>query len=417
LRLTPHDFSPSVLGKVVRAAAREPSFREAAEAVADLAEVSISGRQLGRIAEEVGGQLQARRDDHVSRLEAGELEPRVETRPALAVVEVDGGRLQIRGQGEGPGAHQAAWREDKVAILATMANVVSDCDPEPELPDCFRDRAYVEEVIGAIGGSGPLGTPTPGAEWPIEWPVEWPVPVAGGPAGPRRVPELAVRTYVATTRPCDQFGPMVAAEARRRNFAEAYARAFLGDGSAWIWGLQRRHFPTFVAIVDFLHALGHVFAAAKAAAPDVQGRWELFEAWSEACWKGRVGQVIEELRTLRDVQACISGVEPERRADDDPRRIIARVLGYLEDDRERMDYPRYRRQGLPWTTSHVESTVKLFNRRVKGSEKFWSESGAEAMLQVRAAFLAEDGRLERHLKERPCGAFRNYKNRGTREAA
>ena len=28
-------------------------------------------------------------------------------------------------------------------------------------------------------------------------------------------------------------------------------------------------------------------------------------------------------------------------------RIIARVLGYLEDNRERMDYPRYRRQGLP----------------------------------------------------------------------
>ncbi len=82
-----------------------------------------------------------------------------------------------------------------------------------------------------------------------------------------------------------------------------------------------------------------------------------------------------------------------------------------------MDYPRYRRQGLPWTTSHVESTVKIFNRRVKGSEKFWGEAGAEAILQVRAAFLSEDGRLERHLKERHCGPFRNYKTRGTGEAA
>ena len=51
LRLTPHDYSPSVLRKVVRSAAREPSFREAAEAVADLAEVTISGRQLDRIAQ------------------------------------------------------------------------------------------------------------------------------------------------------------------------------------------------------------------------------------------------------------------------------------------------------------------------------------------------------------------------------
>ena len=401
-----------MLGKVVRSAAREPSFREAAEAVADLAEVTISGRQIGRIAEEVGQQLQADRDDHVSRFEAGALEPRVTTRPALAVVEVDGGRLQIRGKGEGPGAHEASWREDKIAILATMANVASDCDPDPELPACFRDRGFVEEVIGSIGGTGPIGL---GPE--AEGALELPIPAVEGPAEPRRVPELSVRTYVATTSPCERFGPMVAAEARRRNFSDAAARAFLGDGSAWIWGLRSAHFPTFVAIVDFLHAMGHVFAAAKAAAPHAEGRWGLFLAWAEACWKGRVGQVIEELRTLREVQASLSGGEPERLADDDPRRIVARVLGYLEENRERMDYPSYRRQGLPWTTSHVESTVKVFNRRVKGSEKFWSEAGAEAMLQVRAAFLSEDGRLERHLKERPASPFRNYKTRGTGKAA
>ena len=146
-----------MLGKVVRSAAREPSFREAAEAVADLAEVTISGRQLDRIARELGEQLRAERDEQVDRFQAGTLEPRVQTRPALAVVEVDGGRLQIRGEGEGPGAHDAAWREDKVAILATMSRATSECDPEPEWPACFRDCAYVEKVIGAIGGTGPMG--------------------------------------------------------------------------------------------------------------------------------------------------------------------------------------------------------------------------------------------------------------------
>jgi hypothetical protein len=65
----------------------------------------------------------------------------------------------------------------------------------------------------------------------------------------------------------------------------------------------------------------------------------------------------------------------------------------------------------------VESTVKIFNRRVKGTEKFWGQAGAEAILQVRAAFLSEDGRLDRHLKDRPCGPFRNYKARETGEAA
>jgi hypothetical protein len=405
--LTPHDYSPSVLRKFARSAAREPSFREAAEAVADLAEVNVSGRQLDRIAREVGERLRAERDEQVERFRAGTLEPRVPTRPALAVVEVDGGRLQIRGEGRGPGAHEAAWREDKIAILATMSRVASESDPEPELPACFRDRAYVEKVIGAIGGTGPMGPPV--AE--VREPAPTPPPAATEPAEPRTKPELSVRTYVATMAAVDRFGPMVAAEAHRRNFTEAAARAFLGDGSAWIWGLHRRHFADFVAIVDFLHALSHLFTAARAMAPDTEGRWELFLAWAAACWRGRVDQVIAELRTWCDIQVGLRGGGLEGLADEDPRRIVARVLGYLEDNRERMDYPRFRCEGLPWTTSHVESTVKVFNRRVKGSEKFWSDAGSEAILQLRAAFLSEDGRLDRHMKECPSSPFRNYKAR------
>ena len=406
-----------MIRKIVHSAAREPSFREAAEALADLAEVSISSRQLDRIAHEVGEQLQTDRDQRRDQHQAGTLKPCVATRPALAVVEVDGGRLQIRGEGEGPGAHAAAWREDKVAILATMAHTPSECDPEPELPECFRDRTFVEKVIGAIGGTGSMGVSSPSTE--PQTSVTEPVPVAAKSAEtePRSVPELRVRTYVATTASVDEFGPMVAAEACRRNFPAAAASAFLGDGSPWIWGLHRLHFPTAVAILDFLHALTHLFVAAKHATADVEGRWELFEGWAEACWKGHVDMVIEELRLLCAIPQILSGGELSGQAEDDPMRVIARVIGYLEENRNRMNYPTYRQQGLPWTTSHVESTVKMFNRRMKGSEKFWSESGAEAILQLRAAFLSEDGRLDRHMKEQACLPFRNYKKRKLAKAA
>jgi hypothetical protein len=50
---------------------------------------------------------------------------------------------------------------------------------------------------------------------------------------------------------------------------------------------------------------------------------------------------------------------------------------------------------------------------VKGTEKSWGEDGAEAILQLRAAFLSEDGRLEEHLKTQPCSPFRTYKARET----
>jgi hypothetical protein len=72
-----------------------------------------------------------------------------------------------------------------------------------------------------------------------------------------------------------------------------------------------------------------------------------------------------------------------------PRQAVATALGYLENHKDRMRYDAFRREGLPLTSCHVESLVKLFNRRVKGTEKFWSEAGAEALLQLRSDYLSE----------------------------
>ena len=76
--------------------------------------------------------------------------------------------------------------------------------------------------------------------------------------------------------------------------------------------------------------------------------------------------------------------------------MIADTLGYVENNRQRMDYPRYRRLGLPISSAPVESTIKQINRRMKGTEKFWLSGGAEALLQVRAAYLSQDERTTRY---------------------
>jgi hypothetical protein len=69
-----------------------------------------------------------------------------------------------------------------------------------------------------------------------------------------------------------------------------------------------------------------------------------------------------------------------------------------------MDYPRYRRMGLLGSSSLVESLLKQINHRVKGTEQFWNNGGLEAVLQVRAAYLSDDGRAETFHQRRPRGA-------------
>ena len=79
------------------------------------------------------------------------------------------------------------------------------------------------------------------------------------------------------------------------------------------------------------------------------------------------------------------------------------AMKYVELNRGKADYPRYRRMGLPVSSSLVESLVKQLNHRVKGTEQFWNDGGLEAVLQVRAAYLSEDERSEKFHERRPRG--------------
>ena len=60
-----------------------------------------------------------------------------------------------------------------------------------------------------------------------------------------------------------------------------------------------------------------------------------------------------------------------------------------------MNYPKYRRLGLPVTSSLMESTIKQLSRRVKGTEKFWNKSTTEAILQLGADFLSDSQPLKK----------------------
>lgn len=413
LGLDSHNFSPAILGKIARAAARTSSFDEAAESLAD-ADVSISGRQVGRIAHEVGGELRQDRDQRVEEFQNKQSKPESPLIPRLAVVEGDGGRLRTRSEqpGQGPGVRDAAWREDKVANLLTMGTQSHETDPHPELPKCFTKKREVVELVQGVSGQGALADVVE-ADEPPPLTVFEPAETAEKP-DTHWPPKPLVRTCVATLSSSDEFGPMVAAEAQRRNFFAAQSRVFLGDGGAWLWTLQRTYFPTFTPIVDFVHVLAHVYLAAKAVGGSPAAVWERYVRWATDCWQGRVGRVLEQLVVaLGEMPSPPEGQEVKPT---DPHEVIRQTIVYLRNNQDRMDYPRYRREGLPTCSGLVESLVKQFNRRVKGTEKFWNPTHAETILQLRAAYLSDDERLSKHMKNRPVSPFRPYQTTKRRKA-
>jgi hypothetical protein len=197
----------------------------------------------------------------------------------------------------------------------------------------------------------------------------------------------------------DTFGWMTAAAAEDRGFFTAAAKAFVSDGLPYNWSIQRRHFGTFEPILDFVHAAEHAHNAAKAVG---QGT-DLGRRWAELCWQGRVQEVLSEIDEQQDRISPPPKLEDEK---DHPWCVLNRERGYLENNRQRMDYPRYRREGLPITSSPVESWVKQLNQRVKGSEKFWNDDeNPEAMLHLRAAWLNDEEEFVARIRNRPGHSY------------
>jgi hypothetical protein len=141
--------------------------------------------------------------------------------------------------------------------------------------------------------------------------------------------------------------------------------------------MHRQFFSSFAPILDFIHALSYVFASATAGRGFKEG-WHCYQRWIQQVWPKDGEQVIAEL----GVRQAELGLPAKDEAEGSPRAAVARALTYLQNNQERMHYADYRREGLPITSSYVESTVKQINYCVKGTEKFWNEVGAEELLQL-----------------------------------
>src|SRR5262249_22323766 len=110
-----------------------------------------------------------------------------------------------------------------------------------------------------------------------------------------------------------------------------------------------------------------------------------YTEWIGQVWAGQIEPVLAAL-TARQAEV---GLPEPGEAETSPRQRVADALSFLHHQQKRMRYAEYRCQGLPITSSHIEATIKRINQRVKGTEKFWSERGAEAILQLRADTLSE----------------------------
>lgn len=379
--------------RIVFAAAQGVSFRDASEALAELGELKLLPKRVWRAAKRIGQERVEESRQAAASYEELPLPTQRQSPsgqvPQIACVQMDGGRFQQRErivaetspaqpldlpnlEPAADSPEEGSWCEYKAGILLSMTSKVHALDPCPELPATFADPAKMRKIAREIKG------------FTHESAVSTTAEEEAGPDFKERGgrPETLVKSVVATSGDVQAFGPLLAQAAYERGFHAAARKAFVADGSSTNWGVWRRYFSHYTPILDFVHALMYVYAAAMAGRVANEG-WSFYGDWSQWLWKGEVDRLLAALEQRQQELGV-----PEKKETGTPRAQLASSLGYLTNQRERMKYPEYRKQGLPLTSSPIESTIKQINRRIKGTEKFWSD-GADPMLHLVADRLSQ----------------------------
>lgn len=377
-------FTPAMLRKVSYAGGKSPSFVGATEDLTELAERTVSRERVQRWTKRVGQQCveqaEALAEEYQMLPLPEQQKSPTDQVPQVACVMMDGGRIQVRDRQQAERDAKGYWKESLVGCCLSMVSQQWAQDPCPVIPQTFVDRERMDGLSRAIKGFSSSGEDDAD-------PCEEPLDDRNGR------PETLVKSVVATRVGKDALGRRLVAEAHSRGFQAAQRKAFVADGSATNWGVHKKHFSHYTPILDFTHAICYVYAAAMAGRGGRAG-WDDYVCWAQWLWEGATDKLIAA------VAGRASRLGPPPGGDEtSPAAIVAKTLTYLQNQRGRMKYHQYRRLGLPITSSHIESTIKQVNRRMKGTEKFWDQ-GAEPLLHLVAGRLSETNRLDRFWRNR-----------------
>ena len=161
-------------------------------------------------------------------------------------------------------------------------------------------------------------------------------------------------------------------------YFQAKLRCFISDGATWIRTIAEEHFPDAVLILDWFHAMEYVGDLANEVFGQGTTKAKKWIASRETeLWNGRAGASLRAMKDLRRRDALT-----KKQSD-----LLERTITYFTNNRDRMDYPRYRELGLPIGSGRVEGLCKtLVGSRCKDSGmRRWTIRGSEGVLRIRAA--------------------------------
>ena len=148
---------------------------------------------------------------------------------------------------------------------------------------------------------------------------------------------------------------------------------FICDGAKWIWNWVEDYYPKSTQILDFYHCKEHLYSFAKENYTEDQA-----EHWVEdSIEKLRTEKVDEFLNELKGLSIKNQNIDKSRN----------KLLLYLTNNRKRINYGKFIREGLLIGSGSIESANReVIQKRMKLSGQRWTIKGAEQMLNLRTCY-------------------------------
>ncbi len=312
-------FSPGAQRMMARAGASEP-FGQAAQDLELYASLRVDAKDVERVAEATGEEVDAWRGAEASRAvgRAGCGQAVVDEPPETLYVSFDGTgapmrREEVEGvKGKGPDG-RARTREVKLGCVFTQTGVDDKGRP-------VRDEAST--------------------------------------------------TYTGAIEASVEFGHRIHGEATRRGLGQARRVVAITDGAGYNKTIIAEHFPHATHIIDLYHAREHLADFARDAA-----RIGLDSAWfvkaRRTLDQGRIARLTAMMRQV------LARSGPRRK-------LGLTQIGYFRHNARQMRYERFRQEGLFVGSGVIEAGCRtIVGQRLKRSGMFWSVRGANAILALR----------------------------------
>jgi len=186
-----------------------------------------------------------------------------------------------------------------------------------------------------------------------------------------------VGRYVGRFDNSEIFGWHLWMEAIRCGLREAKEVVFLGDGAGWIRNERRKHFGRSTFIIDWYHALEHIWDCGKVLfgeGSEATEKWvKKRESW---LWDGHTRKLLNDLQKQRKQHR---GRKREE---------LSKLHKYIQDNEQEMRYDVFRAEGYDIGSGAVEGACKhVVGKRLKQSGMIWSRAGSSATLALRITWL------------------------------